>query len=513
MSGRAKTVFHNTSWSAISQIAFVAAKFISIPLILGLYGKDQYGITVIIAAFGGFLQLLTSGLPAGLVRHASGWLAEGNLDMLRKGARTTLTLYVGVGLLNFAALLAVATAGYHLFNFPEAYIDVIRPMLVAVAVAGLIASYFSVTDQLLAAHEDVAFLSRLNALPSFLELGWILLARQLGLPFHVFFLGQLAAMLCPIPFKLLRLRRRMPLWPYLRPGFYWRECRDLFAFSAGLFSIAVVQNAVNEIRPIVLGMRAVNGAVAAAEFRVLFQITQLIFLMKSWFTDPLLPTVTKAVARGDRAFVERIAFQLTGLAWIITAFPVVMLAVCAREILDVYIGEHRGSMHIWLAVWMLGFIGSYLGPVYSILLARGLFKPLAVFTALAAAVTVVIYWMLAPVWDVGGTVIGNVFYSVAHIVFYHAYLLRRLELDAGRLFREAFLPPLGAALAAGACAWLALQWVAPWPALARLAVGGASGAAVFAGLIAAFVVRPSEFRRVIATLRGRGEPSAPATST
>jgi len=417
MGHRARLVFQNTGWSAASQLVFVAAKFISVPLILNHYGKEEYGIIVVITALSGIFRILSAGLPVGIVRFASGWIAASEWDELKRGVRTSLSVFCLFGIANALLLGAIGLYGHNAFGIPAAYLDDFKMMIFISAIASAIMWYFSVADQMLAAFEDVAWVSRCMVIPALLEVTWVLIARHQDYPFAVFYAGQLVATLTPIPLKLGRLSRYIKPSGYFRPGWFWHESKAMFRFSAGLFTVSLSQNAVNKLRPIILGMRSGNGIAAAAEYRVLSQVAELVMLMKSWFSDPLLPTMVKAVARNDHAFVERTAYKLTRVAWVVTVFPIVMIAVCSRDILQVYVGDQSQTLYVWLSFWMLAFIGSYLSPVSSIVLAKGYIRPLVYFTSSTALFSLVIYWVFAPRLNVGATVVGNVFFSIAHIFF------------------------------------------------------------------------------------------------
>lgn len=502
MGFRAKTLFFNTTWMALGQVALIIAKIVSVPLIVALYGKEEYGIIVVVTAISNLLLVISAGLPTGIVRQAAAWIAGQEHEKLCRGMRTALTVFLLMGLLNAALLLLLAGPGAGLFKVSSMYESTFGWMLGAAALASMLTWYFSITEQLLQAYEDIAWLSRLNALPALLEITWVLSAGPLGIPFQWFFAGQLLLIAGVIPLKLLRLMKHMPVSRLLVPGWYWQESKEMFRISAGLFALAVSQNAVNQLRPIVLSIRASTGMAAAADFKILFQITELTGMLRGWFTNPLVPAITKAYIRGDHAFIERAVYTVTKIAWVISVFPIVMIAVCARDVLLAYVGEAGSGLHLWLTFWMASFMGLYLSPVTSVLFARGDVKPLVVFALSASLVSFALYWSLAPMLNVGATVVGNVFYNLANILFFHLYMLRRLELCPGRLLKTAFAGPFAAAVVTGLSVMMLRDFMIAHHHWVRLMVCGAAGLLIYAGLIFSLVMKPREFKRYLSDIRG-----------
>ncbi|MGA1531037.1 MAG: polysaccharide biosynthesis C-terminal domain-containing protein, partial [Kiritimatiellia bacterium] len=228
----------------------------------------------------------------------------------------------------------------------------------------------------------------------------------------------------------------------------------------------------------------------------------LISMIRGWFTNPLVPAITKAHIRGDQAFIERAVYTVTKIAWVISVFPVVMLATCAEDVLQAYVGEAGSGLTMWLTFWMLSFMGAYLAPVTSVLFARGDLKPLVVFTLVGSSATFLLYWLLAPLLNVGATVVGNVFFTLSNILFFHLYMLRRLELSPVRLLKSAFAGPFAAAVVTGLAVWWLREVMAGYHHWPRLIASGFTGLIVYAGLIFSLVMKPDEFKRYVSEIRG-----------
>ena len=67
-------------WSTLSKILTAIVGFISVPLLLGYYGKAEYGILSIATACNGYMHLLDLGMNVGAVKFFSQWKAEGKID-------------------------------------------------------------------------------------------------------------------------------------------------------------------------------------------------------------------------------------------------------------------------------------------------------------------------------------------------------------------------------------------------------------------------------------------------
>ena len=71
-------------WSTCAKILNALFGFISIPLLLGVYGKSDYGILSIATACNGYMHLLDMGMNVGAVKYFSQWKVEGKKDLLLK---------------------------------------------------------------------------------------------------------------------------------------------------------------------------------------------------------------------------------------------------------------------------------------------------------------------------------------------------------------------------------------------------------------------------------------------
>ena len=103
-------------WSTLAKVLNAILGFISIPLLLGLYGKAEYGILSIATACNGYMHLLDLGMNTGAIKFFSQWIAEGKMDVIDKVARTNISFYLLIGCINIVGLITLALWGENLFS-------------------------------------------------------------------------------------------------------------------------------------------------------------------------------------------------------------------------------------------------------------------------------------------------------------------------------------------------------------------------------------------------------------
>lgn len=81
-------------WSTFSKILNAIFGFIAVPLLLGLYGKADYGILSIATACNSYMHLLDLGMNIGTVKFFSQWKTTGQFNKIFNVSRTNITFYI-----------------------------------------------------------------------------------------------------------------------------------------------------------------------------------------------------------------------------------------------------------------------------------------------------------------------------------------------------------------------------------------------------------------------------------
>ena len=100
--------FSSLFWSTAAKILNAIFGFISVPMLLFFYGKSDYGVLSIAMACNGYMHLLDLGMNTGAVKFFSQWLAEQKRDLIFRIARTNITFYFLISIVNIIGLLLLA---------------------------------------------------------------------------------------------------------------------------------------------------------------------------------------------------------------------------------------------------------------------------------------------------------------------------------------------------------------------------------------------------------------------
>ena len=95
-------------WSTLSKILNAIINFISVPLLLGVWGQADYGVLSLATACNGYMHLLDLGMNTGAIKFYSQWKTEGKINLIYRVAHSNTTFYMLISLINTIGLLAIA---------------------------------------------------------------------------------------------------------------------------------------------------------------------------------------------------------------------------------------------------------------------------------------------------------------------------------------------------------------------------------------------------------------------
>jgi len=430
-------------WSTLQKVLSALIGFVSVPLLLGYYGKAEYGVLGIATACNGYMHLLDLGMDTGAVRFYSQWRKEGKDNLINKVARTNISFYGIIALINMAGLFALACWGERFFSVTHEQFLLLKTCLIIIALFSIISWGTTTFNQLLISDLQMVFTLQVQCVIALLKAVLISMVFYLQLSLEHYFLfltGIVALLIFPYAYKC----KKLGLIDKLRPAFYWKEFNVVIMFSLSIFTLSLFQATATQTRPIILSIFANDGAGAVAEFRIIEVIPQLIIMIGGTFSGIFLPKTSSMVVDGNQREIEKFAYRWTVFTTIIINVLTIPFIICSQEILSAYVGRQYDYLSIWLCIWCFTvLIQMHTTPGNALVLAYGKTRLLVITTSVACLSSMVLNAYLAPLYGVGAAVISYFLYVLVVIgLYYIGYYKKLLSLSRRKMFLSFLKPTL-----------------------------------------------------------------------
>lgn len=417
-----------------ARAASLVTVFISIPLVLGELGPQQFGIWATLASVAVLLNFADLGISNGLVNMLVSADVENDHRQAAEHVTSALALLTGI-----AALLAMLFAAvYGAVDWTAVYNtgSSVDANVAARATAVFAGCFLALLPLGLFQRVHLGYQEGL------LAYGWTAAGSIFGL-FGVLAAGLAHASLPwfvaatsggPVISALLNgvvlLGRSRP---WLRPRLSRVTKRSLrtLASTGGTFFLIQSSSAIAYYSgPIVVAQ--IEGAAAVKDFAVPMRVFAFLPVLFSIAMTAAWPSLRSAVLKGDIGWVRRALKRVTWLGLCLMAPPTLGLVIFGDAALRLWTGDKVGAPTLVLVsfgAWAV--LSAMIWPLWTILVATNSLRAQAAMSVLMAVATVVLSVELTQGIGVAGVVIGmtlaQAVFFVLPATIYVAKLLRRLE--------------------------------------------------------------------------------------
>lgn len=433
--------FSSFFWSTFQKVLAAIIGFVSTPLLLGYYGKAEFGVLSIATACNGYMHLLDLGMNTGAVKFFSQWKTEEKHSLIERVARTNISFYGIIAILNIVGLVALAFLGKNLFSVSDEEYVLLRSCLLIIAAFNLFSWATTTFNQLLIANMQMAYTmkvqSAITVLKAFLIAAVFLF--DLTITQYFFFLTFLVTLhLVPYIIECKRLK----LINNLAPAFYWSDFKVVFIFSLSIFALSLFQTTATQSRPIILSIFAEDGAKTVADFKIIEVIPSFIIMVCGTFSGIFLPKTSALIAKGNQEEISRFAYKWTTFTTIIAnclCFPCI---IGSENILTAYVGSEFSYLSIWMVIWSASILLQvHSTPLNALVLATGKTKIMVYVSATACVISVIINSLLVKYYNVGSAVIGYFVYIIINLVCLYGFYYKNVLHISSKTIVLSFLKP------------------------------------------------------------------------
>lgn len=491
-----KRLIKNSLFAIISKVTNALIQIVSLPVLLKVFGKGDYGLIVIAMSLNSFIAIIQLGLPTGFPKFVSEWLAEGNHKQLHAAIQTISSFYLSIAAINFFVLLAIVFWGYDLFKVNASQISTLQILLIITAITSLFSIPASVLDQLLTGAQELGFVSGLEIVKNFLFAGLVAFVyfHPAWLSISKFYALQCFLMFVMIPLKLYRWTSYGSVAVFL-PGWDFKNVQPLLKYCLSLMAFSIFILLADNLRPIILGIRVANDAgTALTDYQIMNYVRMFLLMASSSMMVALIPHISGAKASGNQFIYDNTIEQGTKYVWAVAALVGFGIIMLSKEILSIYVGAENLPLKIWLMILTGATLYNlYITPISSVILSSGKLVPMLFATASGCFVSVLVCWFLTPRLGVGAIVISVAAYNFVNMLVTHFwYLPHYFNVRPIHQIVHIMLPPVVSGLIMCFAVRFIIDRLGYTNDYINLAIGAVCGTIIYISIILLIYVRPSE---------------------
>lgn len=436
--GKTKVIVSGVAWTMVQNIVNILYGVLSVPFLIGYFGKEEYGLIGLALSVNVYMQLLDMGMTNSNVRFFSEYIAKDDKVRIQKLFSLTYLFYTAVGLFNSIILFGLSFCVDVLFKVTAEQAITLRNLLWILALNSTF-SWISVCfDQFLRANELIDWIKQRLAFLKLMQFVILWATILLHLSIEVYFLGYIFIATTILPWALFKTKKIMPAlklkWSFDKGMFL-----IIYPYAISIFSFSIFHYLAFNFRPLFLGNMSGPGAVA--EFNIMNTIATVVAILSGSFMQVLLPIVTKMMVKNDKEGVQRIMNTGTKFVSILLSMLIFVLIVSVDEIFTLYVGAEYCVLSKWMILWLLTLLLSHRNVMTSLVFTEKKLKSVAIMGAVAMCLALICYYIFIPIYGVGGVVIGFSVHELTHTLFYYVYFIpKKFCINTCAIFLKGVLP-------------------------------------------------------------------------
>lgn len=438
--GSSKKIVKGVAWTTILNIVNAIYNFIAVPILIGYFGKEQYGLIGLAMSINVYMRLMDMGLNSTNVRFYSTWLAQKEYTKVKKSFQTSLSFYGCIGLINAAILLVICAFSDSIFNVTPEQNVILRHLLIILSVSAFCNWFSSCFDQLIKGTENVDWIQRRQLIPKFLQIFVLFATVFLHFNIEFYYVLTCLATISIVPISIRKIKLEVPFVGFV-PRFDKHVFREMLPYALNIFSFSLFQFSFYHLRPVFLGIQGTIGAVA--DYRILNGVIMAVHMIGGAFLPVLLPSASKVRARNDMKSYYRVAYDGTKYISILLCFCTFGMMSIGPDILTIYVGEEYLYLIPWFNLWLICNLVSHNQAISSLILSGSDIRAISYNSAIASILGLIATWFLIPIYQIGGAVIGFAVYGAVQMLFYYLYYWqKKMNINSWKVLYYSFGPYL-----------------------------------------------------------------------
>lgn len=358
-----------TRWGAITTRAAIG--IVLVPFLLGLLGKETYGLVGLVGSIVTLAMLADLGLSSALSRHLAVEVASENNDVFNRLVSTAIVFYVIVGALLAVGIAFLAPYLVRLFTIPEGqYNSAVMLVRWFGALTFFMTFLRAIVIGILTSHSRFDLINGMETLAGILR-GAALFAvlpaigpKLVG--YSVVCLGAQAVELV----LLWIMAGRVCTGLVIRPGsFDWQQMRRLLSLGGYMLAFQITGLISVHSDPLVIGYFL--GTAAVAIYTPATVVSQSFRPLVNSLVSQLHPLATGLHVKGDEQQLQKMLVRGTKYTLLLGIPVCVIFSVFALPVCNIWLSKGLGSDYTmvawvligWMVVDLFNYASGAQGPV------------------------------------------------------------------------------------------------------------------------------------------------------
>ena len=435
-----KKVVNASIWGFTLTLITGLTQFISIPILLNKFGKEEYGILILTLSIFSYLRMLDLGIPTSSIKFGAGWTEKGEEFNLKELYCSSILFYLIMGLASSGFIVGIGFFGDSLFSLSK---DVKDSFFILCCVFGLFSFfewcsvifivYFSI-------HQKVDWINKVSVVKPVILLAGALLISTFDLSINVYACFYIISILIQIFLYAIKIKSEA--------NFFSLELRfnstfkGVIKYGLNLFIMRLFQVSANYLRPIILGLFSLGVTTIITDYHIIETFSVLLISFGGVFGQILLPLTSKFYSSNKQAELKRIIYTGTKLNTIFISLLMFVLIINIESILILYLGENNMYLSKWIVLALISQFGLHSSPLSSLIIASGKIRPILVFSSINCIVSLIFLYKMVPTLGVGAAIISLFIYNMSQQFFsYFYYAYKYFSFNSKKLILDSFLLP------------------------------------------------------------------------
>jgi O-antigen/teichoic acid export membrane protein len=431
-------------WGFISTITTGVTQFITVPILLNQFGKDEYGLLILTLSVFSYFKMIDFGLPTSTIKACSNWLPQKKYSKIEKSFQSTILFYFSMGALSSLLLVIIGYYGDSIFNLEEEQKKLFFLIMIIFSFNSILEWLLPIFIVFFSVYNKIDWINKITLIRTLILFIGAISVSYFNLSIIVYSLIYIVSSVLQILFFIFKSKSfDISFKMIFLPIFNYNIFMELFYFGIKLFTMRIFQISANYLRPILLAIFSLSITSIIVDYHIIQTFCSLVISFAGIFTQILLPLTAKHNALNDKKNLDKLLFLGTKYITIFISLLIFGLIINLESLIYLYVGPENLYLKKWIMISLFTLIGLHNSPVSSLIITKGILKPLILFSGINSVLSLLMIILLTDKLGIGSAVLSYLSYTVFQTAFIYIYYVKTLfKIDLKNLFLGSFFFPV-----------------------------------------------------------------------